>query len=186
MRSADIMHVSEKAPASDTATETAPVFRRVLVAVEDASQVKHVVELARRAGASEARVLHLNLRENIGGRRYALESDSAASYVVEATVFELRMLGIGASGQVRHALVDRAAEAIAAEAAEWGADLIVLGVPRRGEFASRVFGSVTLRVILRAQCPVLVASSADGDHASRAAEERLVTGSLSDTATGLR
>ena len=174
MRFGDRVQVSEKASASDGATGTAPVFRRVLVAVEDASQVKHVVELARRAGASEARVLHLNLRENIGGRRYALESDSAASYVVEATVFELRMLGIGASGQVRHALVDRAAEAIAAEAAEWGADLIVLGVPRRSESASRLFGSVTLRVILRAQCPVLVASAADRDHLSPVAEEHYV------------
>jgi len=186
MRSGDRVQVSEKAPASETTTGTAPVFRRVLVAVDDASQVKHVVELVRRTGASEARVLHLNLRENIGGRRYALESDSAASYVAEATVFELRMLGIGASGQVSYALVDRAAEAIAAEAAEWGADLIVLGVPHRGEFASRLFGSVTLRVILRAQCPVLVASSADADHAPRVTEERLVTGSLSGTAAGLR
>jgi nucleotide-binding universal stress UspA family protein len=177
MRSGDRMTVSEKAPENDTRTGMAPVFGRVLVAVEDASQVKHVVELARRAGTSEARVLHLNLRESIGGRRYALESDSAASYVVEATVFELRMLGIGASGQVRHALVDRAAEAIVAEAAEWGADLIVLGVPSRSEFASRVFGSVTLRVILRAQCPVLVASSTDGDQLSRVAEERYAAAS---------
>jgi nucleotide-binding universal stress UspA family protein len=178
MRSGDRMTVGEKVQASDTRTTTEPVFRRVLVAVEDPSQVKHVAELARRAGASEARVLHLNLRESIGGRRYALESDSAASYAVEATVFELRMLGIGASGQVRHALVDKAAEAIVTDATEWGADLIVLGVPRRGEVAARLFGSVTLRVLLRAQCPVLVASSAERDHRTRVAEERYV-GALS-------
>jgi len=163
MRSGDRMHVGEKVPASDTKTSTEQVFRRVLVAVEDASQVKQVVELARGAGASEARVLHLNLRESIGGRRYALESDSAAAYAVEATVFELRMLGIGASGQVRHALVDKAAEAIVADATDWGANLIVLGAPRRGELATRLLGSVTLRVLLRAPCPVLVASSADKD-----------------------
>ena len=174
MRSDGRTHVGEKEPASDIKTRTEPVFRRALVAVEDASQVKNVAELARRAGASEARVLHLNLRESIGGRRYATESDSAASYVVEATVFELRMLGIGASGQVRHAIIDKAAEAIVADAAEWGADLIVLGVPRRGEFATRLFGSVTLRVLLRAPCPVLVASSADGDHLTRVAEQRYV------------
>src|SRR5215468_6593995 len=99
MRSGDIMHVGEKAPASDTATETAPVFRRVLVAVEDASQVKHVVELARRAGASEARVLHLNLRENIGGRRFPLETESSAARIVEAAVLELGVAGITATGQ---------------------------------------------------------------------------------------
>src|SRR5216683_1503632 len=170
MRSGDRMHVGEKVPASDTKTRTEPIFRRVLVAVEDASQVKQVVELARGAGASEARVLHLNLRESIGGRRYALESDSAAVYAVEATVFELSMAGIGASGQVRHALVDRAAEAIVAEAIEWGADLIVLGFPRRGELATRLFGSVTLRVLQHAPCPVLVASSAGRDRLHRVEE----------------
>jgi len=143
---------------SDTEAKAQPVFRRVLIPVEDASQAEHAVDLARRAGASEARALHLNLRENIGGRRFPLETESSASGVVEATVFELRMAGIGASGQVRHAIVDRAAEAIVAEATEWGADLIVLGAPRRSEFVTRLFGSVTLRVLQHAPCPVLVAS----------------------------
>jgi nucleotide-binding universal stress UspA family protein len=166
----DMVPVSDRAPASDTDTMTQPVFRRVLVPVEDASQMEHVVELARRAGVSEARVLHLNLRESIGGRRFALETDSSASRVVEAAVFELRMAGIGASGQVRHALVDRAAEAIVAEATEWGADLIVLGFPRRSEFATRLFGSVTLRVLQNAPCPVLVASSAGRDRLHRVEE----------------
>ena len=71
------------------------------------------------------------------------------------------MADIGASGLARHALIDRAAEAIVAEAVEWRADLIVLGSSRRGEFMTRLFGSVTLRVLQRAPCPVLVASSAD-------------------------
>ncbi len=166
----DKVPAGDRVTASDPATRTQPVFRRVLVPVEDASQVEHVVELARRAGVSEARVLHLNLRESIGGRRFALETESSASCVVEATVFELSMAGIGASGQVRHALVDRAAEAIVAEAIEWGADLIVLGFPRRGELATRLFGSVTLRVLQHAPCPVLVASSAGRDRLHRVEE----------------
>jgi nucleotide-binding universal stress UspA family protein len=166
----DRVPVSDRVPASDTETRTQPVFRRVLIPVEDASQVEHVVELARRAGVNEARVLHLNLRESIGGRRFALETESSASYVIETTVLELGMAGIGASGQVRHALVDRAAEAIVAEAIEWGADLIVLGFPRRGELATRLFGSVTLRVLQHAPCPVLVASSAGRDRLHRVEE----------------
>ena len=180
MRSGDRMHVGEKVPASDTKTRTEPKFRRVLVVVEDASQVKQVVELACGAGASEARVLHLNLRESIGGRRYALESDSAASYVVEATVFELRMADIGASGEVRHALFDQAAEAIVTDAAEWGADLIVLGAPRRGELRTRLFGSVTLRVLQHAPCPVLVASPAGKDRLHRAEEESAASVTVPD------
>jgi nucleotide-binding universal stress UspA family protein len=178
MSTGDRVPVGDTVPASDTDTMTQPVFRRVLVPVEDASQAEHVVELARRAGASEARVLHLNLRESIGGRRFALETESSASRVVEAAVFELRMAGIGASGQVRHALVDRAAEAIVAEAAEWGADLIVLGSSRRSELAARLFGSVTLRVLQHAPCPVLVASAADRVRLHHRAEENVapVTG----------
>jgi nucleotide-binding universal stress UspA family protein len=144
--------------ATDTQTTTQPAWQRALIAVADADQVGPVVELARRAGVGEARVLHLNLRESYGGRRFALETDSAASEVVEATVFELRMAGVNATGQVRPALIDRAADEILAEAAEWGADLIVLGFPRRGALTTRLFGSVTLSVLQHAPCPVLVAS----------------------------
>ena len=88
----------EKVPTTDTTTSTEQVFRRVLVPVADASQAGHAAELARRAGAREARVLHLNLHETINGRRFPIETDSDASYMVEAAVFELRMAGIAASG----------------------------------------------------------------------------------------
>jgi len=157
------MPASDRVQAGDTATRMQTAFSRVLVPIQNASQVGHVVELARRAGVNEARVLHLNLRETIGGRRFALETESSAAYVVDAAVFALSVEGIKASGQVRHALVDRAAEAIVAEAVDWGADLIVLGSPRRGELATRLFGGVTLRVLQHAPCPVIVASAADRD-----------------------
>jgi nucleotide-binding universal stress UspA family protein len=162
------------APASDAETRMQPAFKRVLLCVEDASQVEHVVALARRAsvpGTTEARVLHLNLRESFGGRRFPVETESSASYVVEAAVFELRMADLGASGHVRAALIDKAASAIVAEAEHWDADLIVLGTPRRGEVMTRLFGSVTLRVLQRAPCPVLVASATGGAGARRVDEE---------------
>ena len=162
--------VDDTASASEEDTRSQQAFKRVLVPVDDASQVEQVVELARQAGVSEARVLHLNLRESIGGRRFPIETDSAAYGVVETAVLELRMAGIGASGQVRHAIVDRAAEAIVAEATEWGADLIVLGFSHRSELATRLFGSVTLRVLRHAPCPVLVASPAGKERPHRVEE----------------
>jgi nucleotide-binding universal stress UspA family protein len=67
------------------------------------------------------------------------------------------MAGIAAAGNVRPAIVDRVAEAILAEAEAFGADLIVLGSPHRGEVATRLFGGVTLRVLRRSSCPVIVA-----------------------------
>jgi nucleotide-binding universal stress UspA family protein len=157
------MPVDDKVLAGDTHTTPQPAFARVLIAVADASQIGPVVELARRAGVGEVRVLHLNLRESYGGRRFPLESDATASYAAEAAVFELRMAGMGASGLVRQALIGKAAEAITAEATEWGADLIILGPPRRGKLAGRLLGSVTLNVVKHAPCPVLVASPADND-----------------------
>ena len=165
------MPVDDKVLAADTQTTTPTLYQRVLIAVADADQVGPMVELAHRAGVREARVLHLNLRESYGGRRFPLETDAAASYAAEAAVFELRMAGMTASGQVGHAMIGKAAEAITAEATVWGADLIILGPSRRGEFASRLRGSVTLQVLQHAPCPVLVASpaaKADTHHAAAA------------------
>ena len=79
------------------------------------------------------------------------------------------MAGMTASGEVRHAMIGKAAEAITAEATEWGADLIILGPSRRGEFAARLRGSVTLQVLQHAPCPVLVASPAGKADSHRAA-----------------
>ena len=169
----DMGPAGQKVPTSDIATSAEQVFRRVLVPVVGARQAGQAAELARRMGASEARVLHLNLRENVGGRRFAVETQSDAAYILEAAVFEMRMAGIAASGQLRHALVEKAADEIIAEAAAWGADLIVLGASRRREFSSRLFGSTALRVLKRAHCPVLVASSAGSVSTSPAAEKQL-------------
>src|SRR5262245_32431732 len=170
------MPVDVKVPAHETHTTSQPTYQRVLIAVADSSQVGPMVELARRVGVGEARVLHLNLRESYGGRRFPLETDAAASYAAEAAVFELRMAGMAASGQVRHALIGKAAEAITAEAAEWGADLIILGPSSRGELASRLRGSVTLKVLQNAPCPVLVAAPAGNADAHRVgAEESAAT-----------
>jgi nucleotide-binding universal stress UspA family protein len=155
--------VSHAVAANGTHTQPKPVYKRLLVPIDDASQIEHVAELARRAGASEARVLHLNLHEYMGGRRFAIETESSAARVVEAAVLEFSMAGIEGTGHVLRAPIDKAAEAIVAEATQWGADLIVLGSPRRRVLATRLFGSVTLRVLLHAPCPVLVASAVGSD-----------------------
>src|SRR5262249_47312997 len=65
-----------------------PLYQRPLLAVADADQVGPVVELARRAGVRQARVLHLNLRDSYGGRRFPLETDAAASYPAAPPAFE--------------------------------------------------------------------------------------------------
>jgi nucleotide-binding universal stress UspA family protein len=150
------------------------MFARILVAIDDFSQSQAVLDLAKGAateGLSEVRALHLRVREVSGFRWYSRETKKEASFVADAATFELRMAGLAAGAGVRYVAVDRVAEAILAEAEDFGADLIVLGRPRRGEVLTRLFGSVTLRVIRRSRCPVLVAQ-----RRSRGAENAISSG----------
>ena len=141
------------------------MFARILVAIDDVSQSQAVIDLVKDVaaeGVSEVRALHLRVREVSGFGWYSRESKEDASFVADAVTFELRMAGLAAGSGVRHVAVDRVAEAILAEAKAFEADLIVLGRPTRGELLTRLFGSVTLRVIRRASCPVLIAQRRRG------------------------
>src|SRR5262249_60653501 len=101
MTSTSNMPVDVKVPAQERDTTSQPTYQRVLIAVADSSQVGPVVELARRVGVGGARVLHLNLRESYGGRRFPLETDSAASYAAGAPGFRLPVAGCARSRPVR-------------------------------------------------------------------------------------
>ena len=136
------------------------MFARILVAINDTGQSQAVLGLVKEVateGVTEVRALHLRLREVSGYQWHSRETRDQASFVAEAATFELRMAGLAAGGSVRHAAVDRVAQAILAEARAFDAQLIVLGSPRRGEVLARLFGSVTHRVIQRSRCPVIVA-----------------------------
>jgi nucleotide-binding universal stress UspA family protein len=137
------------------------MFSRIVVAVHTPDQSQVALDLVRELateGVTKVQVLHLRERELSGFAWYSRESRDDASYVAEAAIFELRLAGILAGGNVRYAIVDRVAEAILREARAFDADLIVLGGPRRGELATRLFGGVTLRVLRRSSCPVIVAA----------------------------
>jgi nucleotide-binding universal stress UspA family protein len=137
------------------------MFSRILVAIDSPEQSEAALDLVRHVateGMTEVRVLHLRERELSGYRWYARENRDEASYVAESAIFQLRMEGFAAGAAVRPAFVDRVAEGILDEARLFGADLIVLGRPRRGEFITRLFGSVTTRVLRRSSCPVIVAA----------------------------
>ena len=136
------------------------MFARILVAIDDLGENPAVLDLVKGIAVdetSEVRALHLRLREVSGFSWYSRETKNEAAFVAEAAVFELRMAGLAVGGTVRYAMVDRVAQAILAEAKAFDAQLIVLGSPRRGELLTRLFGSVTLRVIRRSRCPVIVA-----------------------------
>jgi nucleotide-binding universal stress UspA family protein len=137
------------------------MFSRILVAIDTPEESQAALDLVRQVateGLTKVQVLHLRERELSGSAWYSRESRDEASYAAESAVFELRMSGLAAGGNIRTAIVDRVAEAILREAEAFEADLIVLGRPRRGELATRLLGSVTLRVLRRSSCPVMVAA----------------------------
>jgi nucleotide-binding universal stress UspA family protein len=139
------------------------MFARILVAIDDFGESRAVLDLVKglaTEGTTQVHAVHCRVRELSGYSWYARESRSNASFQAEAAVFDLRMAGLAAGADVRYAIVDRVAEAILAEAADFDADLIVLGPPRRRELAARLFGSVTQRVVQRARCPVIIAPRA--------------------------
>lgn len=141
------------------------MFARILVAIGDFGESQAVLDLAKglaTESTTQVHAVHCRLRELSGYSWYARESSSDAFFQAEAAVFDLRMAGLAAGAEVRYAIVDRVAEAILAEAAEFEADLIVLGPPRRRELVARLFGSVTQRVVQRAKCPVIIAPRAPG------------------------
>jgi hypothetical protein len=72
------------------------MFARVLVAIDDVSQIQDALDLVKGVavpGKSEVRALHLRLREVAGFRWYSRETRAQASFVAEAATFELRMAG---------------------------------------------------------------------------------------------
>ena len=136
------------------------MFSRILVAIDTPKESQAALDLVRQVateGLTKVQVLHLRERELSGPAWYSRESRDEASYAAESAVFELRMSGLAAGGNIRNAIVDRVAEAILREAEAFEADLVVLGRPRRGELATRLLGSVTTRVLRRSSCPVIVA-----------------------------
>src|SRR4029077_13427114 len=137
------------------------MFSRIVVAGGTPTGSRAAVDLVRQLateGVTKVQVVHLRERELSGYTWFSRESRQEASYVAEQAIFDLRMAGIAVAGNVRPAIVDRVAEAIIAEAEAFDADLIVLGRPRRGELATRLLGGVTMRVLRRSSCPVIVAA----------------------------
>lgn len=108
------------------------MFQRVLLAV-DGTETGHVAAsyagaLARSAGAA-VRILYVN--EMLTGRGVTRCSNREAGEVVVAAMRALADAGSGADGLVEVATRRAVASTIARVAAEWGADVIVLGSRRR-------------------------------------------------------
>ena len=147
---------------------------RVFMAIDQRESRHSVVEftahLADRAGTA-VRVFHGI--EFVGrGCTAPLESRDEAELVVDESVFDLRMRGIGAAGQVRSCFSGDIGKIILTEAARWHADVIVVG-GRLGRRRGRVFRhGVRERVLRRSPVPVMVAPVGAPEAARRRGSDR--------------
>ena len=142
---------------SDGTGASAPVFGRIVVAVDqfdaDLSAVKLATALGLKSGA-KMRVVHVREREVYAPRTFILETMDEAKDLVDRAATELRQVGLEVDGVITSAWVGKTSQAILAAADDFGADAIVIGRPR----ARRVFGRRTRERLLRSSSvPVLVA-----------------------------
>jgi nucleotide-binding universal stress UspA family protein len=151
--------------------------QRLLLCVDDKSTVRDLVAYAARVATGRlpvVRVVHVLDCTSPAGLN--AEKLKAAHDLVDETVFELQMAGIGGEGAVRQCGKRKAPAALAEEAQVFRADSIVVGAPPR----KRLFGGrVRERVVCRAGTTVVIAPSVHhGNHPALGGEDQ---GAASDT-----
>lgn len=144
------------------AAEVDGSYRRVLVPVDSLPYSTGALSLATRfgqAGGGELRLVHLRtwyLSVPRSAGRFYSESSEEATAVLQAAVTFVWDRGLRASGVVVESQRSSAAQAIAAEASQWCADLMVLTARPRRMPGMPVWDKVTRQVVRAAGCPVLL------------------------------
>jgi len=107
--------------------------------------------------SAEIWVLHVREWDELvrGGRSY-LETRQEAVALVGGAVEQLREHGLTARAVVKDSARGSVPQQIAVKAQELRADAIVVGARQRSLLSAALFGSVSLGVMRRANCPVIV------------------------------
>lgn len=132
--------------------------RRVLVAIaggEDVAPCVRAAIAAAPAPHSEVMVVHV-AQAIVGPQGYAyVETSEEIKATMASALGLLRDSGIKVQGVVGH--TSPVADSVAEIAANWKADIIVVGSSRMGDLGSLLLGSVSHRLLHTAERPVLVA-----------------------------
>ena len=122
------------------------MYRRILAAVADSPEyedvIKHAAELAK-ASDGTIHVLHVQTIDTtpVGGGVIEEDTGTVRSLVQQA-IKGLAANGVNADGELREAVRPEIAKTILQAAKEKEADVIVLGMRRRGGLTGLVLGSV--------------------------------------------
>ena len=138
-------------------------FPRVLVAIAGGDDVLPAVRAAMAAASepgTEVLVVHV-AQAIVSSQGFAyVEPENEIHATIERATNMLNEAGIACEAIVAHA--GPVAQVVAQVAAEWRADLIVIGSSRVGDLGSMLFGSVTHGLLRATERPLLVAERIRG------------------------
>ena len=136
-------------------------FERIFLATDGSEQSQTAVDATiaiAKSPTATVRVAHVwNLEVHHRHGHWDLEVRSEAEKLVDATVMRLFHAGVIADRQIIRADSDHVAAAIAVEAKEFGADLVVVGSRGLSDWRSLTEHSVSHRLLCAVDCPVLIA-----------------------------
>ena len=141
---------------------TSSGFKRVVLATDGSEEADAAVDatigLVRDSYSSaEVRVVHVwNLEVRHPHGHWDIEVRSEAEKLVGATVERLQAAGVRADSEILRADSDHVADAVAAAAREFVADLVVLGSRGLSDWQSMFRHSVSHQVLSAVDCPVLI------------------------------
>jgi len=136
------------------------MFRRIVVAIDTSEYSLRVIPTAIEVVQkfhSDVYVLHACEHDRGHAVAYSEDSPAGAMRLVADAVKVLREEGVVAGGQVHDVAAGHVAKDIVETAAEFEADLIVMGSRGLSDVQGILLGSVTHKVIQLAPIPVLVA-----------------------------
>src|SRR5580704_8458214 len=135
------------------------MFTRILLAIDDSASSEAAVSFATamaRQSSAAVRVVHVN-EYLVGGRGFAVETQSEAIELLERAVGTLRSAGVPTEGSLYLTSCFGVEARIANAAHDWSADVIVLGSRRRRRFARLGGKGMREKVTSLTSLPILTA-----------------------------
>jgi nucleotide-binding universal stress UspA family protein len=155
--------IATSAPVASFADVGAPrVFNNILVAVRAGAAGTQAIEIAARfaaRGSAQVKVIHLQERNSYPsktGVAVELESYQDAVSFTARMKAELRELGVDAQASVGREISGKEAEQILKAAADFGADLIIIGNKRKSALGALLSGSTTRNIVSKSDVPILL------------------------------
>jgi nucleotide-binding universal stress UspA family protein len=134
------------------------MFKRILLAIDGSpsgsAAASFVIAMAKDSGS--VHVVHIN-ELLVGGRGHAVETRQEATAVLDTAVAELNDAGVTTTGVMLTTNCFNVAPSIAWAAADWSADVIVVGSRRRTRLAVWRGKSMRERITELTNLPILAA-----------------------------